>query len=52
MAVGAILALYGVCNLYNSVANVIGYFWFRPQQTSPAVTTPLPHPSKLNLPVF
>jgi len=26
MVVGAILALYGVCSLYNWVANVIGYF--------------------------
>jgi hypothetical protein len=32
MDVGAILALYGVCSFYNWVANVIGYFWFRPSR--------------------
>ncbi len=32
MAVRAIPALYEVCSLYNLVANVIGYFRFRPSR--------------------
>ncbi len=47
-----VVALYGVCSLYNWVANVISNFRFRPQQTAPAVPATPPHPSKLNLPAF
>jgi hypothetical protein len=52
MAVGAILALYGVCSLYNWVANIIGNFRFQPQQTTPVVPPAPPHRRKLNLPAF
>jgi hypothetical protein len=52
MAVGAILALYRVCSLYNWVANIIGNFWFWPQQTLSPAPAASPQPSKLNLPAF
>jgi hypothetical protein len=52
--VGAVFALYGVCSLYNRVANALGNIRFRPQPQSPLATDTVPptHPSKLNLPAF
>jgi hypothetical protein len=54
LAVGAVFALYGVCSLYNWVANILSNIRFRPQPQSPpaADAIPLPHPSKLTLPAF
>jgi len=53
LAMGAIFALYGVCSLYNWIANILGNIWFWPQQ-SPSATDAVPptHPSKLTLPAF
>ena len=50
---GAVFALYGVCSLYNWIANILGNIWFWPQQ-SPSATDAVPptHPSKLTLPAF
>jgi hypothetical protein len=47
LAVGAVFALYGVCSLYNWIANALGNIWFRAQPQSPPT-----HPSKLTLPSF
>jgi hypothetical protein len=54
LAVGAVFALYGVCSLYNWIANVLGNIQFRAQpQSPPATDAALPtHPSKLTLPSF
>jgi hypothetical protein len=54
LAVGAIFTLYGVCSLYNWVANTRGNIRFRPQPQSPPATDAFPptQPSKLTLPAF
>ena len=54
MAVGAVVALYGVCSLYNWFATILGNIRFRPQPQSPpaADAAPPTHPSKLTLPTF
>jgi hypothetical protein len=54
LAVGAVFALYGVCSLYNWVANALGNIRFRPQPQSPPATDAVAstHPSKLTLPTF
>jgi hypothetical protein len=53
LAVGAFFALYGVCSLYNWIANILGNIRFRPQQSPPATdAVPPTHPSKLTLPAF
>jgi hypothetical protein len=53
LAVGAFFALYGVCSLYNWIANILGNIRFRPQQSPPATdAVPPNHPSKLTLLAF
>ncbi len=52
LAVGAVLALYGICSLYSWVANILGNIQFWPQQPPAAADAVPPHPSKLTLPTF
>jgi hypothetical protein len=50
LAVGAVVALYWVCSLYNWVANILGNIRFRlqPQQSPPAMdAVPATHPARL-----
>jgi hypothetical protein len=46
LAVGAVFALYGVCGLYNWIANILGSIRFQPQQSPPATDhVPPTHPN-------
>ncbi len=52
LAICALFAMYGMCSLYNWIANIFGNIrsW---SQTSPSVADVIPpHPSKLTLPTF
>ncbi len=52
LAVGAFFAMYGMCSLYNWIANIFGNIWSWPQP-SPLAADAIPlHPSKLTLPTF
>ncbi len=51
LVVGAVIALYGVCSLYNWFATILSNIRFRPQQSPPATdVVPPTHPSKFTLP--
>jgi hypothetical protein len=52
LAVGAFFAMYGMCSLYNWLANIFGNIRERPQPSPPPADAIPPHPSKLTLPTF
>jgi hypothetical protein len=52
LAVGAVFTMYGMCSLYNWIANIFGNIRSRPQPSPTAADAIPSHPRKLTLPTF